>query len=180
MISDKQDIISIDIRGLLEPLFPKQELEIRYYGVKRISHSKDFDEEMSEKANRFSDNLRRFKNYLTKNKVAYIPKGSLKARSIEPCRKCGYSAYRFQEKGVDVGLAIDLVSDTILGKTKKIALLSSDTDLLPALQIIKDKNIDVTYISFSGQATVSLIKASNHHLSLRDLDVCNAYIRSLN
>ena len=180
LISDKQDITSIDIRGMLEPLFPRQDLEIRYYGVKRISHSKDFDEEMSDKANHFSDSLRRLKNYLVKNKIKYVSKGSLKARQIEPCKKCGYSNYRFQEKGVDVGLAIDLVSDAILNKTKRIALLSSDTDLLPALQIIKGRGVDITYISFVGQATVSLVKIANHHLSLKNLDVCDAYIRSLN
>lgn len=180
LISDKQDVSSIDIRGLLEPLFPEQDLEIRYYGVKRINHPSDLTEEMAEKANRFSDNLRKLKNYLNKNQVEYIPKGSLKARLIEPCKKCGNFDYKFQEKGVDVGLAIDLVRDAILKKCDRVVLLSSDTDLLPALQIVKEENIDMTYISFAEQATVSLVKVSNHHIVLSDKDIYDAYIRSIN
>lgn len=27
------------------------------------------------------------------DKVAYIPKGSLKAREMEPCKNCGYYSY---------------------------------------------------------------------------------------
>ena len=178
LISDKQDITSLDIRGMLEPLFPNQDLIIKYYGVKRINHPANLNDEMILKANRFSDSLRRLKNYLNKNNVIYVSKGSLKAREIEPCKNCGYHDYKFQEKGVDVGLAIDLVRDVILDGCDKIGLLSSDTDLLPAIQIIKEKGANITYISFAEQATISLVKASNRHVVLSNQDIRDAYVRS--
>lgn len=180
LISDKQDIHSINIRELLEPLFPNHNLEIRYYGVKKISSGRSRDEGIQEKSKHFADSLRRLKNYLKKNGVKYIGKGSLKVRINEPCKKCGFVEYHFQEKGVDVGIAIDIVRDALLRKNDEIAVLSSDTDLVPALQVVKGNGMKVSYISFSGQATTSLVKLANKHFVLKDADICKAYIDSIN
>ncbi len=180
LVSDKQDIYSLDIMGLVGPLFPNDKLEVRYYGVKRIYHGRDLSADEEAKAERFSDSLRRLKNYLHKNGVVYIPKGSLKMRASEGCRNCGFVEHRFQEKGVDVGIAVDLVQDAVAKKCDRIALLSSDTDLLPALQAVKKERIPISYISFANQATVSLVKISSTHVTLKDKDVVEAYIRSVN
>lgn len=180
LISDKQDIYSLNISNLIQPFFPKEKLEIRYYGVKKIYHGKNVTKEISEKSIRFSDSLRRFKNYLRKDGVIYVPKGSLKMRTSESCKKCGYIDYHFQEKGVDVGIAIDLVRDAITKQCSKIALVSSDTDLLPALQIVKEEKVKIAYISFSGQATISLVKTADQHLIIKDSEIIKAYIDSLN
>ncbi len=180
LISDKQDICSLDISGLFKPIFHNVNLEIRYYGVRRIYHKTDLNDGIQEKAKRFSDSLRRLKNYLRKNGVIYVPKGSLKIRTDEKCKKCGFIEQHFQEKGVDVGLAIDLIHDVASGQCDQIVLVSSDTDLLPALQVAKNYGTKITYVSFSGQATVSLVKASNEHIVLRDELVRKAYISSLN
>ena len=180
LISDKQDIYSFDITGLLKPFFPDENLEIRYYGVKRIYHSSELSEEDLKKAERFSDSLRRFKNYLNKNNVIYVPKGSLKMRADEGCKNCGFVEYHFQEKGVDVGIAIDLIRDAITKQCDKIVLVSSDTDLLPAVQIIKSENINFTYISFSNQTTISLAKAADNHIILKDEKIREAFITSFN
>lgn len=180
LISDKQEICSLDIRWLLEKYFPNEELKIRYYGVKKIYHSKGLSEEMELKASRFSDNLRRFRNYLNKDGVTYMPKGSLKARMTEPCKRCGHVDYKFQEKGVDVGIAIDLVSDVLSYGVSNIALLSSDTDLLPALQVIKNKKVRITYVSFSEQTTISLAKIADSHVIFDDKDILESYIKSVN
>lgn len=180
LISSKQDITSIDVPSLLAPLFPNQKLEIRYYGVRRISKGATPSAEIADKAQQFSDNLRRLKNYLAKNGVQYIAKGSLKVRTSEPCKRCGYIDSHFQEKGVDVGLAVDMVRDATVRTTKHIVIISSDTDLLPALQIVKSEKVKISYVSFSGQPTISLVKIADQHLVLSDKAVCEAYIGSLN
>lgn len=180
LISDKQDIYSFDIAGLFRPLFPDQNLEFRYYGVKKIYHNREADKENSEKAIRFSDTLRRFKNFLSKNGVSYIGKGSLKLRLGEECKNCGYMDYHFQEKGVDVGIAVDLVRDVIMKKCDRVALVSSDTDLLPALQVAKENQIPISYVCFSEQSTVSLAKVADERVALDDKKICEAYISSLN
>lgn len=180
LISDKQDIVSLNIAELLSPFFVKNETEIRYYGVRKISHGSNPDAEIAEKAKRFSDNLRKFKNYITKDGIIYTPKGNLKARTGEPCKQCGYIDRHFQEKGVDVGIAIDLVRDVMLKKCKNVALFSSDTDLLPALQIAKQENVRVTYIAFAGRTTISLSKVADKVVIIKNKAVCEAYVNSLN
>lgn len=178
LISDKQEIASFDIAGLLKPLFPG-EIEIRYYGVKRINRVGG-NAEIDEKAKRFSDNLRRLKSYLTKNGVEYVAKGSLKMRTDEACKNCGFVERHFQEKGVDVGIAIDMVRDAMAQKCDNIALVSSDTDLLPALQIAKGEKVKIFYVAFSGQVTVSLSKIADRVVLLKDKDVRQAYVESIN
>ncbi|MBR3257030.1 NYN domain-containing protein [Candidatus Saccharibacteria bacterium] len=179
LISDKQDLVSIDIKSLLSNLADDSS-EIRYYGVKRICHNGKYGKEISDKAIRFSDSLRRFKNYLAQNNIKYIPKGSLKVRITDECKNCGYIDYKFQEKGVDVGLAVDLVRDALENSIKHIILLSSDTDLLPALQIIKEKHVKLSYIAFKNQATISLAKIADQVLYLEKQQIIDAYLDSLN
>lgn len=180
LISDKQDIYSLDIARLIKPFFLDDDLVIRYYGVKRIYCNPNFDDDILVKAKRFSDNLRRLKNYLKKNGIIYVPKGSLKLRAGESCKNCGFVERHFQEKGVDVGIATDLVRDAIMLQCDNIALLSSDTDLLPALQIAKQENIKISYLSFSGQTTISLAKIADKHIILKNKAIIDAYINSLN
>ena len=109
-----------------------------------------------------------------------MPKGSLKIRITDECKNCGYIDYKFQEKGVDVGLAVDLVRDSLEQNTNHIALLSSDTDLLPALQIVKEKHIRLSYIAFKNQATISLAKIADQVFYLETQQIINAYLNSLN
>ena len=180
LISSKQDIYSIDLKSLFSPLFSHTDLEIRYYGVKKISSGANLNDALREKASYFADNLRRLKNYLKKEGIIYVPKGSLKVRTGEECKNCGYVEHHFQEKGVDVGITIDLVRDAMMGNCNEIAIVSSDTDLVPALQVVRNENVKITYVSFTGQATTSLAKIANRHITLDDGAILEAYIRSLN
>src|SRR4030042_2354641 len=53
--------------------------------------------------------------------------------------KLGYlllSGGKFHEKGVDVQIAVDIVRGAIKGEYDKCYLISSDTDLLPAIKTV--------------------------------------------
>jgi len=49
-------------------------------------------------------------------------------------RKLG--RFQAREKGIDVALAIALVESAILGKFESVVVFSSDTDLLPAIELV--------------------------------------------
>ena len=68
----------------------------------------------------------------------------------------------------------------MMGNCNEIAIVSSDTDLVPALQVVRNENVKITYVSFTGQATTSLAKIANRHITLDDGAILEAYIRSLN
>lgn len=64
----------------------------------------------------------------------------------------------YKEKGVDVRLALDLYSLAIENKYDKAILISSDSDLVPAVRMVQVLNKEVEYIGFSHNTSMALIK----------------------
>ena len=177
LIRDKQELTSLDIRYLFENIFPREELQIRFYGVTKIKRRYDLGEEILNKSIRFSDNLRRVRNSLNSQNIEYVEAGKLKVRDSDICKICGNKDYRFQEKGVDVGLAVDIVRDTLKDEVDKIILASSDTDLIPAILLAKSEGKDVVYIGFDDRLTQALLVKSSSTQVIRDAEVIEAYKR---
>ena len=50
----------------------------------------------------------------------------------------GWPSERPQEKGIDVALAIDVVRLALAGRCDVAILMSTDTDLLPALEVVRE------------------------------------------
>ena len=72
----------------------------------------------------------------------------------------GWPAVPAQEKGIDVGLAVDFVKPAIVGKYHVGVMMSTDNDLLPALEVVR--NPDPGRI----QAAVAARSAPKHHQRL--------------
>lgn len=65
----------------------------------------------------------------------------------------------YHEKGVDVRMAIDLVVGASENQYDTAILISSDTDLIPAINYVQKKGKKVEYIGFANQPSFGLIKA---------------------
>lgn len=63
----------------------------------------------------------------------------------------------YHEKGVDVLMAVDLVAGAYEDEYDTAILVSSDTDLIPALQKVRSKGKKVEYIGFSHKPSYGLI-----------------------
>jgi uncharacterized LabA/DUF88 family protein len=70
--------------------------------------------------------------------------------------------HEIREKGVDVKIAIDIVIDGIEDKYDTAIIVSSDTDLIPAIKHVQSKGKKVEYIGFSNYTSVGLIKDCDH------------------
>jgi uncharacterized LabA/DUF88 family protein len=57
----------------------------------------------------------------------------------------------YHEKGVDIHMAVDILVATYEDLCDHIILLSSDTDLLPAIKKAQEKGKTIEYIGFSHQ-----------------------------
>lgn len=90
------------------------------------------------------------RNCLAKTGVEFRATGVLKVRDRDECKKCGATGYNFQEKGVDVGLAVDIVADSLRNQVDHIILVSSDTDLVPAIKVAKEAGRKITYVGFDN------------------------------
>lgn len=67
------------------------------------------------------------------------------------------SGGKFHEKGVDVNMAVDILVATYEDLCDHIILVSSDTDLLPAIKKAKEKGKTVEYVGFSHQPSVAMV-----------------------
>ena len=64
---------------------------------------------------------------------------------------------KYHEKGVDVNIAVDMLVATYENLSDRLILVSSDTDLLPAIVKAKEKGKFVEYVGFSHKPSVALV-----------------------
>ena len=79
--------------------------------------------------------------------------------------------HSIREKGVDVKMAIDMVIGAYENEYDSVILISSDTDLMPALKFIQSKGKKIEYVGFSARTSVALLTQSDAQrvFSLQDL-----------
>ncbi len=79
----------------------------------------------------------------------------------------------YKEKGVDVRLALDIYKLAIENKYDKGILISSDSDLIPAIKMVQNiNNKIIEYIAFSYKFSTALINVckSRRILTRKDID----------
>lgn len=84
--------------------------------------------------------------------------------------KLGYllmSDGKFHEKGVDVQIAVDIVRGAIKNEYDICYLISSDTDLLPAIQTAKDEKKKIVYVGFENFVSRALSKNCSSYIILK-------------
>lgn len=91
--------------------------------------------------------------------ITFIKVGTLRARETEPCGECGSKEWYLLEKGVDVGLAVRMVSEA--NEETEIVLVSSDTDLLPAVKTARQKGSKIIFIGYEHRPILSLINLAD-------------------
>ena len=82
---------------------------------------------------------------LTRNKFKYVLGYILKSDG------------EYREKGVDVNIAVDMLVATYEDLCHRIILVSSDTDLAPAIKKIREKGKIVEYVGFSHKPSVGMV-----------------------
>lgn len=175
-IKNKQELFKLDIAGIVGNIISSEHLHIRFYGAK-VKVIKEKGEDIYTKSRSFSDNSRKLRNSLNKQQITYIESGKLKLRDSDICKKCGAQDLRFQEKGVDVGMAVDMVVDSFSGDVDRVVLVSSDTDLIPAVKSIKNRGIEITYLGFSDKLTRGLVAETSKTETIRDSEIIDAFNR---
>ena len=83
----------------------------------------------------------------------------------------GKIASVFKEKGVDVKIAVDMVSLSCDKKVKQIILGSSDSDLQPAIKEAKDRNVSCIYLGFESSYNKGLAYTTDRTILVRNSEV---------
>lgn len=74
---------------------------------------------------------------------------------------------KYQEKGVDVNIAVDILVSTYEKLCSRVILVSSDTDLLPAINKAKGRGVIVEYVGFSHKPSVAMVAKCNESRLLK-------------
>ena len=77
----------------------------------------------------------------------------------------------FKEKGVDVKIAVDMVSLACGKKTKEIIIGSSDSDLQPTIKEVRNRQVSCVYLGFESQPNKGLSYTTNRTILIRNSEV---------
>ena len=77
----------------------------------------------------------------------------------------------FHEKGVDVEMAVDMLIATYEDTADHIILVSSDTDLLPAIKKVREKGKTVEYVGFSHSPSLAMVANCSESRLLKAEDI---------
>lgn len=81
----------------------------------------------------------------------------------------------FHEKGVDVRIAVDMIKLARTDAYDMAILISSDTDLVPAVEEVHSFNKKVKYIGFPNNQSFGLTKSCDDFLILRKEDLMQCF-----
>ncbi len=77
----------------------------------------------------------------------------------------------YHEKGVDVHIAIDMLVAAYENLCDRIIIVSSDTDLEPAIWKAREKRKIVEYVGFSHKASVAMVRFCSESTLLKKEDL---------
>ena len=141
-----KNLLDFNFSGFIKYLCKDTNTAIYYIGKIRTDGTR--------KAQRLHTEQQHLLERLKKHKVQY---------------KLGYllkTQGRYHEKGVDVQIAVDILIAAYENLYKNILLISSDTDIIPAIKKSKDLGKPISYIGFKHQPSKALIRESTDHYLL--------------
>lgn len=111
---------------------------------------------------------RKLRNSLVNQGYEFIIAGNVRAQKVD-------SKIVFREKGVDVKIAVDLVSLACDKKLTTAILCSSDSDLQPAIKELKERDVEIVYLGFEASPNKGLTYTMNRTILLRNHEIVDVY-----
>lgn len=97
---------------------------------------------------------------------------SLKKQNVTV--KTGYilkTNSKYHEKGVDVQIAVDICMKAVRNEYDRLILVSSDTDLIPAVKEVKNLGKIVEYVGFDVNPSFAMMRFSSSRTLLKKEDL---------
>jgi uncharacterized LabA/DUF88 family protein len=154
-----------DFKGLLDKVLGDLRLERKVFYFARIKEHGD----SREKSKQLIEEQRYLKEHLEKSGFEVILTGRVRGQWEEV--QGGKKALVFKEKGVDVKIAVDMVSLSCDKKVGEIVLGSSDSDLQPAIKEVRDRKVNCVYLGFEAQPNKGLTYTTNRTILIRNSEV---------
>ena len=134
------DLTQYDLWGLLNHVFKTVDVSLASIYLARVIPHKETAEKSEELVTREAA----LKEKLESQGFRYVVAGAVRARGRG-------EDVQFEEKGVDVSMAVEIIRDIYEGKVQTVILASSDSDFQPVIHLAKEKNVRVVYLGFAAR-----------------------------
>jgi len=135
-----------------------------FYLSRLIKH-----QETKEKSEELIQKQRNLKNNLEKQGFEIIFAGRVRA-NIGKCPK-GHETLVFKEKGIDVRIAVDMITLSCDKKLSTAIIASSDSDLQPAIKELEKRGTERIYLGFESSPNKGLTFTTNRTILIRNSEV---------
>lgn len=168
---EKIDWHNYDFLGLFNQVLQGLNTDEKFFYLAKLIEYKD----TREKSKELIERQRLLKTLLEKQGFKTIVAGRVRGYSQET--KNGKAVLSFKEKGVDVRIAVDMITMSLLDKKlDNIILASSDSDLQPAIkEIRKRKGAMIIYLGFEEGLNKGLSYTTNRTITIRNSEVVSFY-----
>jgi uncharacterized LabA/DUF88 family protein len=162
-----QLLTKIKLKHLIPSIFPHDKIDqIRYYAAKIHTHP-----QTQEKSKELIQFQRVFKSNLEKQSILFIKSGNVRAQELNLANN---KTVIFKEKGVDVQIAVDLVSMSCNKQVSKAIICSSDSDLQPAVTELKKRSVETIYLGFETSPNKGLMYTTDKTILFRTDELISA------
>ena len=163
---DKNINFSIyDFLGLIEKVLKGINIDKKVFYLGRLLEHPD----TAEKSKDLIEKQRKLKAHLTEQGFEVILGGRVRGYK-EKCIK-GHETLTFKEKGIDVRIAVDMISLACDNQLKTAIIGSSDSDLQPAILELKKRKIEMVYLGFENSPNKGLTFTTNRTILIRNSEV---------
>lgn len=156
----KVDLASMDFNKLFKEALKGFFISRKIFYTARL-HLHSETKRKSEQLIKFQRKLR---NQLLKLGYEFVIAGHVRAQKVN-------NKVIFREKGVDVKIAVDLVSLAADKMLDTAILCSSDSDLQPAVKELRKRKVEVVYLGFKTSPNRGLIYTTNKTILLRNPEI---------
>lgn len=171
---ERNNFYRFDTVGLLREIMQTDEpLDVRYYTTRIRQPEFKIPLRLSTKLDDISEANRRWVAQLHNQGIQVVKAGYLRVRESSACVHCGKKTLVLQEKGVDVRVATDVLLAAQTGDA--VALVSSDSDIAPALDAARKIGGEVTYVCAANRVNTALAGLASHVVTFDPKKVLKYY-----
>lgn len=164
---NKINTTAINLASLISTALPDYTISHKYFYSAKLKLFK----ETKEKSLELIRKQRILKTNLEKQGFTVILAGNVRPQKV---KNQGKTTFVFKEKGVDVRIAVDLVSLSCDKTIETAILCSSDSDLQPAIAEARKRGVKVIYLGFETMPNKGLTYTTNKTVLFRNHEILTA------
>lgn len=167
------DFSVYDFKGLIDKVLLDVKIDKMIFYLGKLSEHPS----TIEKSKELIEKQRLLKTNLQKQGFEVVITGRVRGH-MEKCPK-GHETLTFKEKGVDVKIAVDMITLACDKNLKTAIVGSSDSDLQPAIRELKKRNIERIYLGFENDPNKGLTFTTNRTILIRNSEILNFLNKTL-